>query len=286
MSTEDVFYKEFALAVHPTTASLEEAKLSIDGVLSELKIGFYQHIVKIVKKDNTFLTEASRVLCGVTLTAELMTDDLWKKLNECIVHSIIFLFKKRPDELFVTAKCVYNTMMGGAASATDNAANADATARQAEIDKILDDEETPSKFKEVLNFIMETRTCRLGLKLVENLAETLDMETELADLFTQPNVLDEIKKGEENPVIKKLVGKVRLFMQEKMRNGVINQHQITVDVEQIKAKVIQTFGQVFGLVAGEETKAKSAVLIGNSPEARRQRMIARMQAKQKKNSSM
>jgi hypothetical protein len=279
-ATADVFYKDFALAVYSDIVALEDAKLSIDGVLSELKIGFYPHIVKIIKKDTTFLTESPRILCGVALTPEIMTDDTWKKLNDCIVQSGIYLFKKRPDELFTTVKCVYNTMMAHTADA-----GADAP-RQAEIDKILDDETAPSKFKDVLNFIMETRTCRLGLKLVENLAETLDMESELAVLFSQPNLLDEIKKGEENPTIKKLVGKIRLFMQEKMRNGVINQNQITADIEQIKAKVIQTFGEIFGLVAGEETKAKSQLLMGNSPEARRQRMIARMQTKQKKNSSM
>ena len=59
------------------------------------------------------------------------------------------------------------------------------------------------------------------------------------------------------------------------------------EIEAIKAKVMSLFGNVFNDALGgrRQGNVPAAAIMGNSPEARRQRMIARMQRKlQEKNS--
>jgi hypothetical protein len=52
------------------------------------------------------------------------------------------------------------------------------------------------------------------------------------------------------------------------------------EIETIKAKVIDLFGNVFkDALGGRRAEVPSAVMVGNSPEARRARMIARLQRK-------
>jgi hypothetical protein len=75
-----------------------------------------------------------------------------------------------------------------------------------------------------------------------------------------------------------------------MQRGEITQRQIEIEVEQIKTKLTSIFGNMFkeamGLGgAGGGAEVPPTVLMGNSPEARRQRMIARLQKKQAKKTS-
>ena len=77
------------------------------------------------------------------------------------------------------------------------------------------------------------------------------------------------------------------MLKDKMKRGELTQHQITSEVEAIKAKVTSIFGNIFNEAMGlNRGETPAAVLVGNSPEARRQRMLARLQKKQRdKNSS-
>jgi hypothetical protein len=90
----------------------------------------------------------------------------------------------------------------------------------------------------------------------------------------------EMIKDPENPVVKTMMSKVHGMIEEKMKRGEINQQVIIQEVETIKAKAIGLFGNIFNdALGGRKSDVPSTVLMGNSPEARRQRMIARMQRK-------
>ena len=69
-------------------------------------------------------------------------------------------------------------------------------------------------------------------------------------------------------------------IENKIKRGETNQQAIIQEVETIKAKAIGLFGNIFNdALGGRKADVSSAVMLGNTPEARRQRMIARMQRK-------
>jgi Glu-tRNA(Gln) amidotransferase subunit E-like FAD-binding protein len=151
-----------------------------------------------------------------------------------------------------------------------------------EINKILNDKASENHFKEILEFIMNTRIAKIFTEIVEKIdVKALNINVE------NPDELIEMIKNPEHPTIKKIITKIQNMLKDKMKRGELTQQQITAEVEAIKAKVTSIFGNIFndamGLNRGE---TPAAVLVGNSPEARRQRMLARLQKKQRdKNSS-
>jgi len=59
------------------------------------------------------------------------------------------------------------------------------------------------------------------------------------------------------------------------------------EVEAIKAKITSVFGNMFlNTLGGGNGGINSADMMGNSPEARRQRMLARLQKKQREKNSL
>ena len=82
--------------------------------------------------------------------------------------------------------------------------------------------------------------------------------------------------------MKKVIGKIQGLIQEKLKRGEFTQQQLQSEIEGIKAKVVSMFGNVFNeALGGTRSELPPAVLLGNSPEARRQRMLARLQKKQR-----
>jgi hypothetical protein len=104
---------------------------------------------------------------------------------------------------------------------------------------------------------------------------------------TDPAELMEMLKNPENPAIKKVITKIQNTIKDKIRRGEFDQNTIAREIEAIKAKVMGLFGNIFNDALGGRRQggAPPAALMGNSPEARRQRMVARLQRKlQEKNS--
>jgi hypothetical protein len=96
----------------------------------------------------------------------------------------------------------------------------------------------------------------------------------------------DILRNPEHPVMKKVITKIKNVIQQKMQRGEISQQMITSEVEGIKAKLQSLFGNVFNdMLGGRRADVPSTVLMSNSPEARRQRMLARLQKKQRDKNS-
>jgi hypothetical protein len=93
----------------------------------------------------------------------------------------------------------------------------------------------------------------------------------------------EMLKNPEHPVLKKFIAKVQGLMREKLMSGSYNQNQMMAEIEGIKAKVQSLFGNVLNEALGGAARGDvtSAALMSNSTEARRQRMLARLQRKQR-----
>jgi hypothetical protein len=73
------------------------------------------------------------------------------------------------------------------------------------------------------------------------------------------------------------------LLQERIRTGRINQKELIRELETLRAKFQSTFGKYLNeMVVGQQgntTGNTSATIMGNSPEARRARMQARLQKK-------
>lgn len=247
-------FEEFCKEVFPG----EEITIDVKKVANEFE-EFYPDIVKIIQKDVSFF-EVERTVFGRNLSTVENRDVVWNNLPACLFASFLHGdIRKKVDKVVGLVKNIWN------ASGQEND----------EISKVLNDEASQSKFEEIIEFVLNTRL----VKIFKNLMETIDI-SEFELNIESPEQVIEMIKNPENPIVKKMMDKIQGIIQDKVKRGEINQQIITQEVETIKAKVIGLFGNIFNdALGGRHADVPAAVLMGNTPEARRQRMIARMQRK-------
>ena len=129
---------------------------------------------------------------------------------------------------------------------------------------------------------MNTRIAKVFTKMVE--------EFDITDIdlnFEKPEEVIEIFKNPEHPIMQKLIQKVQNLIKEKVQRGEISQSQLMTEIEAIKAKITGLFGNIFkdAMGLGGGNSVSGSVMMGTSPEARRQRMLARLQKKQRDKNS-
>jgi soluble P-type ATPase len=101
-----------------------------------------------------------------------------------------------------------------------------------------------------------------------------------------PAELIEMLKNPDNPTVKKITQKIHAKIKEKIERGEFTQQTIISEVEAIKAKVVSLFGNIFNdALGGRRADVPATTFTSNSPEARRQRMLARMQRKVREKNS-
>lgn len=253
MDTQKIF-EEFCKEVFPT----EEIQIDLRKNVDEFE-AFYPEIVKIIHKDITFF-DTPRIVFGHDLSIVENRDVVWNNLPACLFASFLHGdIKKKVDKVVGLVKNIWN------ASGQEND----------EITKVLNDEASHGRFEEIIQFILESRMA----KIFKNLMETIDI-SEFDINIESPEQLIEMIKNPENPVVQKMIQKIQGIIEDKVKRGEINQQVIVQEIETIKAKAIGLFGNIFNdALGGRQADVPAAVLMGNTPEARRQRMIARMQRK-------
>lgn len=241
--------------------------VDIEKTAAELE-SFYPDALQILQKDVSFF-DSPRVVFGRNLsiiwdTTEETTAAIWKHLQLCMIASFLHGdMKSKMSKVMEIAK----TMLGDRGDA---------------VSKIFEDESTEGRFKEIIDFVMQTRIAKLFLVLVEQ----FDMSEFDINVET-PQQLMEMIQDPENPMIKKVIAKVQNLVHDKLQRGEITKEQIVREIEQIKSKVVLAFGDVFndmlGL-GGKKDKGSRPVL--NTPEARaqyrRDRLRMKLQEKYKK----
>jgi hypothetical protein len=74
--------------------------------------------------------------------------------------------------------------------------------------------------------------------------------------------------------------KIKTTLEDKVRRGEFTKEMLANDIEKIKLKIQTAFGDMFNeALGGRKADVAPQVILGNTPEARRARMIARMQRK-------
>jgi hypothetical protein len=242
----------------------ESAEINVDNEIKNIETNFYPHIAQILQKKSEFFDD-NRYFAGIDLSrvwgAEKSMPDvrerIWKNLQLCLFAA--FLSGDIKDKV----STIFSTVKGLWADKDD------------EISKILADEKSEGKLMELIEFVMNTRMCKTFMKIIEEF-DMSDLELNLED----PAHLMETLKNPEHPAIKKIAQKFQRILQEKFKRGEFTQEQMNREIETVKAKVVSIFGNVFNDALGARRGTVPAeVLMGNSPEARRQRMLARLQKK-------
>jgi hypothetical protein len=247
-------FSQFRKDVFPN----ETFEVKVKDVIAEFET-FYPDIVKIIQKDNTFFDQ-ERIVFGRNLSALENRDDVWKNIVSCMVACF---FHGDIREKVGTLSSLIKNIWNSSGQKND------------EISAVLNSEKSEGHFKEILDFVLNSRLAKIFTKLVETIdISDFDLKIENTD------ELIEMLKNPENPKIQATIQKVQAIIKDKVRKGEIDQNVIIREIETIKAKVIDLFGNVFkDALGGRRAEVPSAVMVGNSPEARRARMVARLQRK-------
>jgi hypothetical protein len=256
--------------IQTTNSEFVIPEYSVDTAVSELETVYTPLVLKILQKDETFFSEP-RIFCGVNLSDyvnDTSRDELWKYLQAAIFASFLHGdLKEKIGKILDTVKGIWNS------SGQENS----------EISRILNDENSQGHLQNLIDYLSETRIAKLCMKLFEEI-DFEDMANELN--LENPNDIIELMKNPENPVMKRIIGRIQGTLQQKIQRGEISQTIIVSEIEAIKAKIQSLFGNIFNdMLGGRRADVPSTILTGNTPEARRQRMLARLQKKQREKNS-
>jgi hypothetical protein len=242
-------------------------EVDVNKTAAELEL-FYPDALQVIQKDVSFF-ETPRILFGKDLSkiwesTEETTTAIWKHLQICMLASFLHGdMKGKMGKIMEIAK----TMFGDRGDA---------------VSKIFEDEATEGHVKEIIDYVMQTRIAKLFLSIIEQF-DISEFEINIEN----PQQLMGLIQDPENPMIKKMIAKVQGLIHDKLQRGEVTKEQIVSEIEQIKSKIMKSFGDVFNDMLGlgsKKEKGERPVL--NTPQARaqyrRDRLRLKLQEKYKK----
>jgi hypothetical protein len=236
-----------------------------ESLFAHLEETFLPHVLRVLKKDNTLLAEVE-VFPGVKVPWT-GTDEEWKLLQMALLYSVLH---GDPKEKFGKILEAVKGLIPGGSAQSD------------EISKILEDEETQSSFQEMLELLMNTRLA----SLIGEIASSMETSDFGIDFENPEAILDMLRNPQGNETLNDIAERAKVILEDKIKTGKINQQELIREIEMLRAKFTSTFGKylnemVVGDAGGGTTGNTSAQILSHSPEARRARMLARLQKKQK-----
>lgn len=222
--------------------------------------------MELIKKDESIFSEPRFFLRGINFSefweelSQKKKDIVWDFLRTGLVASYI------GEDWIQTIKEMWSKYTGKQAD---------------EIDEVLNDTATKSNIEELFEYFKETRIFKLGMEMLESL--TLE-QFGVGELdFTDPAKILELLRNPENPFMQRAMGVVGNFIEEKIRKGALRKEDLIAEVEMLREKFKHSLGKVFQEgILGEAPRGdaqRAEVLLSNSPDARRARMLARLQRK-------
>lgn len=225
----------------------------------------------LLQKDETFFAEARECIPGVNFSEfwkDLKDEDkttIWRYLQMSLVVSFM-----DGDPMAKVEKLIGNIKSWWSSSGRESS----------EIDDLLNDEKTPSQLKALLDAVLETRF----VTILQEVVSELDLKSLGIDPEHPETLFDSIRDP-QSPLVKSLMDAVHRGIESRIKAGKIRQEDLQRDIERIRAMLQSTFGkflneQMFG-EQKEGPRVDPRTFLGNSTEARRQRMLARLQKKQR-----
>jgi hypothetical protein len=145
-----------------------------------------------------------------------------------------------------------------------------------EIDKILEDESKTSKISDFFEYLKESMFATLLLSVFESI--------DLSEVLTinPQEFMDDPSKLQEHPIVGKIQAQIQTIMKNKIEKGEFTKERIMNEFEVFKQKIQELFGDYMNETMGTaKSDLPPEIIMGNSPEARRARMLARLQRKLK-----
>jgi hypothetical protein len=223
------------------------------------------HLVRVIKRDNALFEGDERIALfpGLVFTWK-GTDEGWRVLHIALLYAVLH---GDPKEKFGKIIEQIKTMIPGA--------------QVDQVTAILEDTENQDSLKEMIDLVMNTRLA----SVVGDLVQTLTPDTDLGINFEDPNeIIALMRDPSGNPAVKEMMDRAQLLLKERIETGKINQKELIREIEMLRAKMTSKFGKYMNemIVGAREQPATgntSDQLLSNSPEARRARMVARLQRK-------
>jgi hypothetical protein len=111
--------------------------------------------------------------------------------------------------------------------------------------------------------------------------QSLDI-TDLGIDFDDPeDVLHLLRNPQNSEVLNRLVDRAKTILEDRIKTGKIDQMELQRDIERIRAKFQSSFGTYLNEtllgIEGNTTGNTAEQILSNHPEARRARMLARLQ---------
>jgi hypothetical protein len=229
------------------------------------------HLLRVIQKDNTLFTGEGHVtlLPGVDISGVWTgDDDGWKAVHMALLYSVLHGDpKEKFGKILETIKSVVPGLGGG--RTTD------------EIMKVLEEEETQSSLKDMLDLVMNTRLA----SIIGDIVQSIKYDDLGIDMENPEQLLGMLERPAENPALTKLMERAQSALEERVKSGKINQQELMREVEMIRARFQSEFGKYLNQMVvgpgGNTTGNTAEQIMSNSPDARRARMLARLQRKQR-----
>lgn len=233
-----------------------------DELYAHLENVLLPHVLRVIQKDNALLSEVE-IFPGMKVSWD-GTDEAWSRLQTALIYAVLH---GDPKEKFGRILESVKSMFPGS--------HAD------ELDEILNDEGTKDSLKEMLDLIINTRLA----SIVGEIAQSISLENLGVNLENPEELLAVLRNPQESPVIAEIMERAQAILEDRIRTGRINQQEIAREIEMLRAKFQSSFGRYLNqMVVGDEgntTGNTAAQILSNHPDARRARMLARLQKKQK-----
>lgn len=227
------------------------------------------HLLQVIKKDNELFTgpEAVSLFPGVDMRALWDgSDEAWSKVHMALVYSVLH---GDPKEKFDKILEAVKGVLPGAGEQAD------------EISRLLEDENTQSSLKDILDLVMSTRLASFVGDVIQSVKYD-DLDLNIEDPET---LVAMMRDPTSNATLNTLMERAKAIMEDRVRTGRINQQELIREIEMIRARLQSDFGRYLNETligtAGNTSGNTSRQIMANTPEARRARMIARLQKKQR-----
>jgi hypothetical protein len=239
-----------------------------DEVYTHLTDALTPHGMKIMQRDNSLFKSpnAPQPLPGVDIRiAWDGSEESWKALHMTMIFSFLRGDpKEKVSQLVEAMKHVLPETHGDTS----------------EILKVLGTDETNASLTEMFELLMKTKLA----SIVGDIASSIKLEDIGIDFERPEEILEALQHPERSPAVRTIMEQVKTMLEDRIKNGKINQQELIREIETLKAKFQSSFGKYMNEMVGmgreqPATGNTAQQIMSNSPEARRARMQARLQRK-------
>lgn len=255
-------FKKFLVDLNSKFPDIVKSSKLDENDITKFQELFISDITSILKKDDSVFSEPKEIFGGDLSEIFKQNPDLiWRHMQPCLFSSLFH------GDIKSKLKDVLPELLG---AFKEQFGNTD------EIDKILEDESKTSKISDFFEYLKDSMFASLLLSVFES----IDL-SEISTINPQEFINDP-SKLQQHPIVGKIQGQIQTIMRNKVEKGEFTKERIMNEFEVFKQKIQELFGEYMNETMGTtKSDLPPEIIMGNSPEARRARMLARLQRKLK-----